>query len=105
MFNRYNRLLTHFEEYEGANVSRETIYSAYSQYSLSQGLEAMNSATFGKLIRSIFPKIQTRRLGVRGQSKYHYNGIRVKPNSQLANMDNHTVIDPKPLIRYIMLKV
>lgn len=35
----------------------------------------MNSASFGKLLRSVFPRIQTRRLGVRGQSKYHYHGI------------------------------
>ena len=32
----------------------------------------MNPASFGKLVRVIFPGIQTRRLGVRGESKYHY---------------------------------
>ena len=32
----------------------------------------LNPASFGKLVRVIFPGIQTRRLGVRGESKYHY---------------------------------
>ena len=32
----------------------------------------LNPASFGKLVRIIFPGIQTRRLGMRGESKYHY---------------------------------
>lgn len=32
----------------------------------------LNPASFGKLVRIIFPGITTRRLGMRGESKYHY---------------------------------
>ena len=32
----------------------------------------LNPASFGKLVRIIFENVQTRRLGVRGESKYHY---------------------------------
>lgn len=32
----------------------------------------LNPASFGKLVRVVFPDIKTRRLGVRGESKYHY---------------------------------
>ena len=32
----------------------------------------LNPASFGKLVRIIFPGIQTRRLGQRGKSTYHY---------------------------------
>ncbi|KAG8532106.1 uncharacterized protein KY384_003743 [Bacidia gigantensis] len=32
----------------------------------------LNPASFGKLVRIIFPDITTRRLGMRGESKYHY---------------------------------
>lgn len=49
----------------------------------------MNPASFGKLIRSVFFGLRTRRLGTRGNSKYHYYGIRIKPNSPL----NHFVED------------
>lgn len=44
----------------------------------------MNAASFGKLIRSVFIGLRTRRLGTRGNSKYHYYGIRIKPGSALA---------------------
>ena len=49
---------------------------------LSQ-MEPVNAASFGKLIRSVFPNLKTRRLGTRGNSKYHYYGIRVKDESNL----------------------
>ncbi|CAG2166766.1 unnamed protein product [Oppiella nova] len=34
-----------------------------------------------KLVRQKFPKITTRRLGTRGQSKYHYYGVGIKKSS------------------------
>ncbi|VUZ54318.1 unnamed protein product [Hymenolepis diminuta] len=56
----------------------------------------MNPASFGKLIRSVFLGLRTRRLGTRGNSKYHYYGIRIKPTSQL----NHYVEDPAFALRH-----
>lgn len=49
-------------------------------------LEPVNAASFGKLIRSVFTGLRTRRLGTRGNSKYHYYGIRVKADSSLNRM-------------------
>ena len=46
----------------------------------------MNAASFGKLIRSVFLGLRTRRIGTRGNSKYHYYGIRVKPTSILNQL-------------------
>jgi len=34
-------------------------------------------ASFGKVIRQLFPWLKARRLGTRGKSKYHYCGIRL----------------------------
>eukprot|EP00158_Paraphelidium_tribonemae_P006265 Partr_v1_DN27755_c0_g1_i1_m67649 putative regulatory factor X len=48
----------------------------------------VNSASFGKLIRCVFPSIRNRRLGIRGQSKYHYNGIAIKPSSMLMHINS-----------------
>ena len=48
----------------------------------------MNAASFGKLIRSVFLGLRTRRIGTRGNSKYHYYGIRVKPTSALQYDSN-----------------
>lgn len=49
-------------------------------------IEPVNAASFGKLIRSVFSGLRTRRLGTRGNSKYHYYGIRIKPESLLNQM-------------------
>ena len=50
--------------------------------------DPVNAASFGKLIRSVFLGLRTRRIGTRGNSKYHYYGIRVKPTSSLNQFDN-----------------
>jgi hypothetical protein len=65
-------------------LSREVVYQEYADYAVQQHREPMNAASFGKLIRAVFPNISTRRLGVRGQSKYHYHGIQISKNSYLA---------------------
>lgn len=57
-----------------------------------QKLDAVNAASFGKLIRSVFTGLRTRRLGTRGNSKYHYYGIRIKPGSSLLSAS----VDEKP---------
>ncbi|KFV76608.1 DNA-binding protein RFX8, partial [Struthio camelus australis] len=41
----------------------------------------VNPATFGKLVRLVFPGLGTRRLGTRGSARYHYDGIYVKKSS------------------------
>jgi regulatory factor X len=38
----------------------------------------LNPASFGKLVRVLFPGLKTRRLGVRGESKYHYVNFSLK---------------------------
>ena len=56
----------------------------------------MNAASFGKLIRSVFIGLRTRRLGTRGNSKYHYYGIRVKPGSTLSRIVDSAPTTPEP---------
>ena len=60
------------KNYEGVptgHIARETIFSHYCEFMASQGLPTVNAASFGKIIRSVFPLISTRRLGTRGNSK------------------------------------
>lgn len=52
----------------------------------------LNSASFGKLVRVIFPGIQTRRLGIRGESKYHYVDLALddsEPGLQLGEVSHN----------------
>jgi regulatory factor X len=54
------------------SVPRNRVFSKYAQRCGDERVIPLNPASFGKLVRVIFPGIQTRRLGVRGESKYHY---------------------------------
>lgn len=62
-------------------LPRSTIYEHYSDFCMRNQLQPVNAASFGKIIRQQFPTLTTRRLGTRGQSKYHYYGLGIKPTS------------------------
>ncbi|KAI1720313.1 RFX DNA-binding domain-containing protein [Ditylenchus destructor] len=78
-------LNNNYEASEGASLPRCTLYDHYLAHCEELNLRPVNAASFGKLIRSVFQKLKTRRLGTRGNSKYHYNGIRIKATSNLLN--------------------
>lgn len=83
-------LLDNYETAEGVSLPRSTLYYHYLRHCQEQKLDPVNAASFGKLIRSIFMGLRTRRLGTRGNSKYHYYGIRVKPDSPLNRLQEDT---------------
>lgn len=78
--------MENYETAEGVSLPRSTLYTHYINHCSSQGIDPVNAASFGKLIRSVFVGLRTRRLGTRGNSKYHYYGIRVKPGSILSRL-------------------
>ncbi|KAH7637837.1 dna-binding protein rfx2 [Dermatophagoides farinae] len=84
-------LLQNYETADGVSLPRSTLYSHYQQHCQANNMEPVNAASFGKLIRSVFVGLRTRRLGTRGNSKYHYYGIRVKTNSPLNDNNNGAV--------------
>ncbi|XP_033760211.1 transcription factor RFX4-like [Pecten maximus] len=71
-------LRNHFEYHPHASVARSDIYSYFVQHCDHLSCAPCNQANFGKVVKIVFPKISTRRIGVRGNSKYHYYGIRPK---------------------------
>lgn len=62
-------LLDNFEYAENSHIAREALFKQYSEYAEQHGRQFINSASFGKIIRAVFPNISTRRLGTRGNSK------------------------------------
>ncbi|KAF9406450.1 hypothetical protein HW555_013187 [Spodoptera exigua] len=82
-------LLDHYETADGVSLPRSTLYAHYLRHCATHRLEPVNAASFGKLIRSVFLGLRTRRLGTRGNSKYHYYGIRAKPGVE------HEPIEPR----------
>ncbi|XP_060037952.1 DNA-binding protein RFX2 isoform X2 [Erinaceus europaeus] len=79
-------LLDNYETADGVSLPRSSLYSHYLRHCQDHELEPVNAASFGKLIRSVFMGLRTRRLGTRGNSKYHYYGIRLKPDSPLNRL-------------------
>ncbi|CAF1046407.1 unnamed protein product [Didymodactylos carnosus] len=75
-------LVDNFEP--GSSIRRSILYNFYLEHCLGLKVEPLNPASFGKLIHSVFLGLRTRRLGTRGNSKYHYYGIRVKNVSPLS---------------------
>ncbi|XP_051965224.1 DNA-binding protein RFX2-like isoform X2 [Xyrauchen texanus] len=83
-------LLDNYETAEGVSLPRSSLYNHYLRHCQEQKLDPVNAASFGKLIRSVFMGLRTRRLGTRGNSKYHYYGIRLKPDSPLNRLQEDT---------------
>ncbi|XP_017691923.1 PREDICTED: DNA-binding protein RFX2 isoform X3 [Lepidothrix coronata] len=79
-------LLDNYETAEGVSLPRSSLYNHYLRHCQEHKLDPVNAASFGKLIRSVFMGLRTRRLGTRGNSKYHYYGIRLKPESPLNRL-------------------
>ncbi|KAI9662043.1 MAG: hypothetical protein M1831_002958 [Alyxoria varia] len=63
------------------SVRRDRVYAFYAERCGRERVDTLNPASFGKLVRIIFPGIQTRRLGVRGESKYHYVNLTLVADS------------------------
>lgn len=66
------------------SVPRNRVYTHYAQRCGNDRVDTLNPASFGKLVRIIFPGIQTRRLGQRGESKYHYVNLTLMDEKDLA---------------------
>ncbi|KAM6140930.1 DNA-binding protein RFX8 [Pterocles gutturalis] len=66
---------------EGCTVPRCLLYELYMESCSPNTKCQVNPATFGKLIRRVFPDLGTRRLGTRGNTRYHYDGIAMKSTS------------------------
>lgn len=73
-FNRINQVC---DKGKGS-VPRGRVYANYVSRCATERVTVLNPASFGKLVRVLFPGLKTRRLGVRGESKYHYVNFSLK---------------------------
>nr|XP_026690016.1 transcription factor RFX4-like isoform X2 [Ciona intestinalis] len=77
-------LTKNFEENSLTSVPRSIMFDEYQKFCRDSNTKPFNQAVFGKIVRACFPNLTTRRLGVRGQSRYHYAGLSVKLLSRYA---------------------
>ncbi|XP_064601308.1 DNA-binding protein RFX6-like [Liolophura sinensis] len=96
-----NWLSDNYERAEGVCLPRCVLYTHYLDFCKKHQFTPAGAATFGKIIRQRFPKLTTRRLGTRGQSKYHYYGIGIKETS----IYYHSVYSGKGLTRFSGTKI
>jgi regulatory factor X len=69
-------LKQNYEVAEGTVLPRSTLQNHYLKYCKENRLYHITASLLGKYIRDVFPGVVAKRLGKRGNSKYHYCGIR-----------------------------
>ncbi|XP_069844520.1 DNA-binding protein RFX8 isoform X2 [Dipodomys merriami] len=74
-------LMDNFCTCEGSSVPRCLMYEIYMETCGQNAQDQVNPATFGKLVHLVFPDLGTRRLGTRGSTRYHYDGLYIKKSS------------------------
>jgi len=72
---------------KNSSIPRCLIYQHYCEDFKKEGIEPLNTAMFGKVIKMAFPFIKSRRLGNRGNSKYHYFGVASRNALAQASLD------------------
>jgi regulatory factor X len=82
-------LTANYAPYPDGNVPRQGLYFSYRRVCDQHQIPHINTATLGKAIRLCFPTIKTRRLGVRGNSKYHYCGIRPATSAEAEFLQDY----------------
>eukprot|EP01135_Chromosphaera_perkinsii_P002516 Nk52_evm32s224 gene=Nk52_evmTU32s224 len=84
-------ILDNYEENQGHSLPRCQLFELYQEYCKERGnITPLNPASFGKMIKAAFPDIKTRRLGTRGQSKYHYFGIGPRQSSKYYHISQES---------------
>ncbi|KAK9470112.1 uncharacterized protein V1510DRAFT_423958 [Dipodascopsis tothii] len=74
-------------------IPRNRIYARYVGVCAHHRIKPLNPAAIGKLVRLVYPTIKTRRLGVRGQSKYHYCGINIIGDAVMSSRGLPELLD------------
>ncbi|KAF4455247.1 hypothetical protein F53441_2397 [Fusarium austroafricanum] len=78
------------------SVPRGRVYANYASRCATERITVLNPASFGKLVRVLFPGLKTRRLGVRGESKYHYVNFTLKEDQPEAREPSVQPTRPLP---------
>ena len=82
-----------YEVHPTETVSRTCLFARYCEGCAQYGLRASNAASFGKAMKTKFgTDVATRRLGVRGSSRYHYIGLRPTHEGEAGRLGGEDVV-------------
>uniref|UniRef100_A0A8C2PVP6 Regulatory factor X, 1b (influences HLA class II expression) n=1 Tax=Cyprinus carpio TaxID=7962 RepID=A0A8C2PVP6_CYPCA len=82
-------LMDNYETAEGVSLPRCTLYCHYLLHCQQTKLEPVNAASFGKLIRSVFMGLRTRRLGTRNSMEEYLPNSFLEKSKVLRLNDMH----------------
>jgi len=69
---KINWLMENYEMAEGVSLLRSTIYNHYLTHCSKTKIDPVTGPSFGKIIRSVFIGLRTRRLGTRYGAIFYY---------------------------------
>lgn len=90
-------LMQNCESKHDSYVPRGRIFAQYASLCAHFKLKPLSQASLGKLIRTVFPDLTTRRLGMRGQSKYHYCGLKLINDTDTNENEINIDLNNKPI--------
>jgi hypothetical protein len=79
-------LKRNYEVAKDETLLHSTLQSHYHRHCKENNLRPVSVAILGRRVRKVFPAVEKRRLGKRGDSKYHYCGIRAIPESAIYQL-------------------
>lgn len=80
---------THYVQRQDSLLPKREVYEDYLKVCRYIGFECTTAPAFGKLVRSAFPGIGSRRLGQRGSSQHYYQNLaRVNPDISILDLDH-----------------
>ena len=88
----------HYERNEEGVVAKSVMYKHYEDECREKERPLMETSIFGRIVKSIFPDVNIRRLGGRDNLKYYYCGIQAKLDSKYYE-DNAKTTKPKRRLR------
>ena len=68
------------------SLARKDVYEDYVRYVKQLNHDYLVQSDFGKIMRQVFPDVQSRRLGSRGESKYCYSRLRKRNDTMAPNL-------------------
>ena len=94
-----------YEAHATGTVSRTCLFTRYNHAAAAYGVKASNAASFGKAMKTRFGEgVKTRRLGVRGNSRYHYIGLRPTHRAEAERLHELDVAEAAVPPRQVYVK-
>ena len=70
----------------GFGIPCSEVYGQYKQYCLDNGCRPLSNLQFGKQVRRVFPEVERRKRGGRGNREHVYEGLVSQVSQEIPNL-------------------